>query len=81
MKTNKVNSVFRERDILMNNKTCQFLPKIHNALVDDEYLYLVMEYISQGTLSTMILANSSLGLSKEIVQFYAAQLVLTLEYL
>ena len=54
---------------------------MHNAFKDDDYLYMVMEYIPGGTLAQMMLAYSSQGMPKEFVQFYAAQLVLTLEYL
>ena len=54
---------------------------MHNAFKDDDYLYMVMEYIPGGTLAQTMLAYSSEGMPKEFVQFYAAQLVLTLEYL
>ena len=80
-RTNKVNTVFRERDILVKNTTCPFLPKIYHTFADDEYLYIVMEYISQGTLSEKIMVVRDSGFTKEQAQFYAAQLVLTLEYL
>ena len=45
-RTNKVDTVFRERDILVKNTTCPFLPKIYHTFADDEYLYIVMSYIS-----------------------------------
>jgi serine/threonine protein kinase len=50
MRSNKVNTVFRERDILIGNKTSPFLPKIFHTFSDEDYLYLVMEYIKDGTL-------------------------------
>jgi len=67
LRTNKVNSVFRERDILMSNKTCPFLPKIYHAFTDDEYLYLVMEYIPGGMLQEKIALFSPGGFQKEVV--------------
>lgn len=54
MRTNKVSSVFRERDILIGNKTSPYLPKIFHTFSDEGYLYLVMEYISNGTLQERI---------------------------
>jgi serine/threonine protein kinase len=67
MKTNKVNSVFRERDILNNNKVCSFLPKLHNAFADEEYLYLVMEYIKNGNLQQMICNECNHGFHPLVV--------------
>lgn len=80
LKTNKVNSVFRERDILIQNKTCRFLPKIYHTFMDEEYLYIVLEYVPNGMLSEKLNLFEN-GLPKHIVKFYAAQLVLTIEYL
>lgn len=80
LKTNKVNSVFRERDILIQNKTCRFLPQIYHTFTDDEYLYIVLEYVPNGMLSEKLHLFDD-GFPKHIVKFYAAQLVLTIEYL
>ena len=48
MQTNKYKSVFREKEILENNKTCLFLPKIHHVFKNrnEDTLYIVMEYIA-----------------------------------
>lgn len=81
MKTNKVKSVFRERDILIYNKTCKFLPKLYHTFQDEEYLYIVMEFVSNGTLLNRISRQGKRGFPKYLIQFLAAQLVLTLEYL
>ena len=81
IRTQKINSVFRERDLLRNNKGCGFLPKMHHAFQDEENLYLVMEYIPNGSLSQMLIGARNKGFTKEVVQFYAAQMVITLEYL
>ena len=72
VRTSKVKSVFRERDILISNKTCPFLPKIYHTFADEEYLYLVMEYINGGTLSDKLISIRPGGFAKEVVQFYAA---------
>ena len=54
LKTNKYNSVFRERDILIQNKSCKYLPKIYHTFTDKDNLYIVMEYVSNGELSQLI---------------------------
>ena len=54
LKTDKVHSVFRERDLLINNKTCLFLSDLYHTFTDDENLYLVMEYIEGGTLEDFL---------------------------
>ena len=119
-RTQKVARVFIERDFLNNNTQCQFLPRFYDSFMDAHYVYVVMEYIANGTLSDIIaklnenarraentdnnteqekrlealkksIINQNTqnktsngvkhGLSREVIQFYAAQLVLTLEYL
>lgn len=49
--------------------------------MDEEYLYIAMEYVSNGTLINKINFNSTPGLSTEATRFYAAQIIITLEYL
>lgn len=80
-RTQKVGSVFRERDILYKNKTCLYLPRIFHTFSDEEYLYIAMEYVNNGTLTDKINYNPVPGFTKEVSQFYAAQIVVTLEYL
>jgi serine/threonine protein kinase len=48
------------------------LPQIYHTFADEEYLYLVMEYIPKGTLSEMLFVFSNSGFSRPVVQFYAA---------
>lgn len=81
IKRQKVQSVYRERDILLSGKNFFFLPELCHCFDDEEYLYLVMEYIPNGTFEEFIKRHCNYGFKKEIVQFYAAQIVLTLEYL
>ena len=50
----KINSVIREKDILVKNISCQFLPAIKYSFTDEESLYIVMEYISGGTLAEFL---------------------------
>jgi len=49
-KTDKVQSVFRERNILMNSNDCKFIPEIYHTFMDQDNLYIVMEYMNGGTM-------------------------------
>ena len=54
IKAKKVQSVFREKELLCSNKTSEFLPKFHHSFHDETNLYIVMEYIPNGTLQNLI---------------------------
>ena len=79
-KTNKVKSVFREKELLCENKTSAFLPKFYHSFHDETNLYIVMEYIPNGTLQNLISKQPS-GFSKSAIQFFSAQIIFVLEYL
>jgi serine/threonine protein kinase len=66
IRTKKVQSVSREKDLLVNNRSCAFLPKIFHSFSDAENLYIVMEYIPNGTLAEF-LQNQGHGLPKNMV--------------
>ena len=72
IKRSKVQSVFRERNILIEGRKCPFLPNMYHSIADEEYLYLVMEYVPNGTLEEFIKKHCNFGFKREIVQFYAA---------
>lgn len=59
--------MFRERDILINGKNCPFLPRLYHSFADDEYVYLVMEYIPNGTLEEFIKKHCNYGFPREVV--------------
>ena len=65
IKTQKVKSVLRERDLLINANSHMF-PKLYHSFMDDEYCYIVMEYVSNGTLQSY-LSTASNGLKTEMV--------------
>ena len=74
--------MFRVRDILMYATDCPFLPDIYHTFSDEEYLYIVMEYINSGSLNEKINAlDENKGFPIEAVKFIAAQIILTLQYL
>lgn len=73
--------MFRERDILIGAKNFPFLPDIHKTFDDEENVHIVMEYIPNGTMQDFLKKHVMIGFKKDIVQFYAAQIVIILEYL
>lgn len=77
----KIKAIFRERDILFNSKDCKSLPKFYHTFNEEDYLYLVMEFVDRGTLKFMLDAQpNQAGLPLNLVKFYSAQLVTILEY-
>ena len=72
LRTQKVNSVFRERDILMSASECLYLPNIYHTFADDEYLYIVLEYVACSNLLEKLKTVNRVGFSRPQAQFYAA---------
>ncbi|KAJ3385709.1 camp-dependent protein kinase catalytic subunit [Entophlyctis sp. JEL0112] len=58
---------------------CPFLVHLYGSLMDNEHLYLVMEYIQGGELFTYL--RNMDKLDNEAAKFYAAEVVLAFEYL
>lgn len=56
------------------------MPKLYHTFADEENLYVVLEFISNGTLAEKISHCQGQGYTKDLVQFYAAQIVLALEF-
>lgn len=78
----KIQSVFRERDLLRDlvhpNIIRQYL-----TFQDDQNLYYVFEYVNRGSLTKLIskLSLGELRMPMDLVRFYAAEIVLALEFL
>lgn len=68
-----------ERQVLSMVKH-PFLCSLFSSFQDDYSLYLVMDYVQGGELFAHIRASSG-GLPESTVRFYAAEIVLALEYL
>ena len=64
LRTQKVNSVFRERDILMSASECPYLPNLYHTFADEEYLYIVLEYVACSTLQEKLKTVSHFGFSR-----------------
>lgn len=65
-----------ERDVLVKADT-QWIPTLHYAFHDENYLYLVMDYYVGGDLLTL-LSKFEDRLSEEMARFYLAEMVLAI---
>ncbi|XP_040266520.1 serine/threonine-protein kinase MRCK gamma [Bufo bufo] len=66
-----------ERDVLVKADTL-WIPTLHYAFHDENYLYLVMDYYVGGDLLTL-LSKFEDRLSEEMARFYVAEMVLAID--
>ncbi|MEE6525142.1 hypothetical protein FKM82_024966, partial [Ascaphus truei] len=66
-----------ERDVLVKGDT-QWIPSLHYAFHDDQYLYLVMDYYVGGDLLTL-LSKFEDRLPEEMARFYLTEMVLAID--
>ncbi|KAM4018443.1 serine/threonine-protein kinase MRCK gamma isoform 2-T2 [Anomaloglossus baeobatrachus] len=66
-----------ERDVLVKSET-QWIPTLHYAFHDENYLYLVMDYYVGGDLLTL-LSKFEDRLPEEMARFYLAEMVLAID--
>uniref|UniRef100_A0A6I8SZE8 non-specific serine/threonine protein kinase n=1 Tax=Xenopus tropicalis TaxID=8364 RepID=A0A6I8SZE8_XENTR len=66
-----------ERDVLVKGDT-QWIPSLHYAFHDDNYLYLVMDYYVGGDLLTL-LSKFEDRLPEDMARFYLAEMVLAID--
>eukprot|EP00347_Sterkiella_histriomuscorum_P024266 403331728 len=78
IKHDKVESVHRERDVLMIAKHPN-LVHLECTFSDEDNLYFLMEYVENKSLSELLKVMKPLPL--ELVRFYAAEIVSGLEFL
>jgi len=68
----------------MEKIVCNFshpgIPQFHSCFRQGDKLYFVMAYVEGELLSSLIKKHLDL-LTEQIIQFYIAQIVLTLEYI
>lgn len=77
-KKGQAKRVMMERDILTSIDN-QFLIKIHASFQDEKKLFLVLEYCPGGELFGLL--SKRKRLTENEARFYAAQVLLVLEYL
>ncbi|PKK70134.1 kinase-like protein [Rhizophagus irregularis] len=78
VRKNMVNHVLAERRVLSLSRT-PFVVKLYYAFQSQDYLYLVMEYLIGGDLSSLL--QNFERFEEEMAKMYTAEVVLALEYL
>ncbi|CAD7973435.1 unnamed protein product [Amoebophrya sp. A25] len=68
-----------ERDVLGILKDHPFIVTLHRTYQDARYLYMLLEYVPGGEIFTMLRLMGRFP--KDLVYFYACQLVLTFEHM
>lgn len=75
-KKNQILHVKAEKEILSISKS-EWIVKLKYSFQDDDYVYLVMEYLSGGDLMSVLIEKDNL--TEEDSKLYAAELVLAIE--
>jgi serine/threonine protein kinase len=78
VRKNMVSHVMAERKVLSLSNN-PFVVKLYYAFQSEENLYLVMEYLIGGDLSSVLAAFGTF--EEDMVRIYAAEVALALEYL
>ncbi|CAG8437191.1 10667_t:CDS:10 [Ambispora gerdemannii] len=78
VRKNMVNHVLAERRVLSLSRT-PYVVKLYYAFQSQDYLYLVMEYLIGGDLSSLLQVFGTFD--EEMARMYTAEVVLALEYL
>ncbi|CAG8789261.1 13938_t:CDS:2, partial [Dentiscutata erythropus] len=78
VRKNMVNHVLAERRVLSLSRT-PFVVKLFYAFQSQDYLYLVMEYLIGGDLSSLLQCFERF--EEDMARMYTAEVVLSLEYL
>lgn len=72
----QVEHVRAERNLLAEVAS-QCVVKLYYSFQDDEFLYLVMEYLPGGDLMTLLIREETL--TETVAKFYIAQSILAIE--
>ena len=73
----QVDHVRAERNLLAEVADHESIVKLYYSFQDDEWLYLVMEYLAGGDMMTLLMRRDTL--TEEEARFYCAQTVVALE--
>ncbi|KAL7722182.1 non-specific serine/threonine protein kinase [Entamoeba marina] len=74
----QIEHVRAERDILAQTHfTNEWVVKMYNSFQDDDYLYIVMEYLGGGDMMSLLIKEDIFP--EEMARFYIAELVLALD--
>lgn len=69
----------RNERAFLEDLSSPFIVKLKFAFQDDKYLYFIIDYVEGGDLFNIIRVQGTLA--EDVVRTYAAELVITLQYL
>lgn len=75
LKKKQIYNAYLERDFMIKNKS-QFIVQLKSTFQDNDYLYIVMEYVQGGDLLHLLIEKDIL--SEDETRFYIAELILAL---
>ncbi|KAI7857561.1 kinase-like domain-containing protein [Circinella umbellata] len=71
----------QQHDNDKQESSSSWIPKLHWAFQDDDYLYLVMEYAGGGDLFSVLLRQNNECLTEEEARFYIAETIIAVDSL
>ncbi|KAF8946133.1 serine/threonine protein kinase, AGC [Haplosporangium gracile] len=80
IRRNKIKRAFAEQEILATSNH-PFIVTLYHSFQSEEYLYLCMEYCMGGEFFRALQMRPGKHLSEEDAKFYAAEVIVALEYL
>ena len=78
LSVNRLYQAYLENEIL-SQINCPYIVKVYGAFEADEKIHIVMDYMPKGDFAYFIKANYPLR--PDVIKFYAAEMVLFLEYM
>jgi len=76
----QLDHVSSERELLLNKTNHPFIVNAYHTYKDERNLYMILEYVPGGELLSIARANAAC-FGNDTAKFYAAQLVMALQYL
>eukprot|EP00618_Florenciella_parvula_P013215 CAMPEP_0119465084 /NCGR_PEP_ID=MMETSP1344-20130328/380_1 /TAXON_ID=236787 /ORGANISM="Florenciella parvula, Strain CCMP2471" /LENGTH=450 /DNA_ID=CAMNT_0007497325 /DNA_START=352 /DNA_END=1701 /DNA_ORIENTATION=+ len=76
----RASNALSERDVLLKLTGCPFIIELQNTFDDREFIYLVLEYVSGGTLMGLQSQLPNFTFQEDEMRFYAMQIFLALEH-
>jgi len=77
----RASNALSERDVLLKLTGSPFIIELQNTFDDREFIYLVLEFVSGGTLMGLQSQLPSFTLEEDEMRFYAMQIFLALEHI
>ena len=81
MLANRERTFSMEERCILASHSSEWMPQLHWAFQDDQYLYLVMEYAGGGDLLSVLLKQEAHCLTENEARFYIAETIVAVDSL